>query len=94
MAVSDHRVVGQVGTTIGLGLLFDTLVVRSFMMPSVAAMLGRWFWWPLNVRSRPARHRQRPPSADFDLGDRPTTELPASSLERSTARGAAPYAGE
>jgi len=94
MVVSDHRVVGQVGTTIGLGLLFDTLVVRSFMMPSVAAMLGRWFWWPLNVRSRPARHRQRPPSADFDLGDRPTTELPASSLERSTARGAAPYAGE
>ena len=60
MAVSDLRVVGQVGTTIGLGLLFDTLVVRSFMMPSVAAMLGRWFWWPLNVRSRPARVTQQP----------------------------------
>ena len=53
MVVSDLRVVGQVGTTIGLGLLFDTLVVRSFMMPSIAAMLGRWFWWPLNVRPRP-----------------------------------------
>jgi putative drug exporter of the RND superfamily len=57
MVVSDLRVVGQVGTTIGLGLLFDTLVVRSFMLPSIAAMLGRWFWWPLNVRSRPARVR-------------------------------------
>jgi RND superfamily putative drug exporter len=44
-----------VGTTIGLGLLFDTLIVRSFMMPSVAALLGRWFWWPLNVREHPAR---------------------------------------
>jgi len=55
MVVSDLRVVGQVGTTIGLGLLFDTLVVRAFMMPSVVAMLGRWFWWPLNVRSRPPR---------------------------------------
>ncbi|OMC17415.1 hypothetical protein A5735_07230 [Mycolicibacter heraklionensis] len=55
MLVSDLRVVGQVGTTIGLGLLFDTLVVRSFMMPSMAALLGRWFWWPLNVRERPAR---------------------------------------
>ena len=54
MVVSDLRVVGQVGTTIGLGLLFDTLVVRAFMMPSIVAMLGRWFWWPLNVRSRPA----------------------------------------
>jgi RND superfamily putative drug exporter len=62
MVVSDLRVVGQVGTTIGLGLLFDTLVVRSFMTPSIAALLGRWFWWPQRVRSRPARHRL--PSGD------------------------------
>jgi RND superfamily putative drug exporter len=54
MAVSELRVLGQVGTTIGLGLLFDTLVVRSFMTPSIAALLGRWFWWPLRVRPRPA----------------------------------------
>ena len=62
MVVSDMRAVGQVGTTIGLGLLFDTLVVRSFMMPSIAALLGRWFWWPMNVRSRPARVRHQPVS--------------------------------
>ncbi|MCV7230000.1 RND family transporter [Mycolicibacterium komossense] len=53
MAVSDLIVIGQVGTTIGLGLLFDTLVVRSLMTPSLAALLGRWFWWPLHVRPRP-----------------------------------------
>src|SRR6202040_4284331 len=54
MVVSDLRIIGQVGTTIGLGLLFDTLVVRSFMTPSIAALLGRWFWWPIKVRPRPA----------------------------------------
>jgi RND superfamily putative drug exporter len=54
MAVSDLRIIAQVGTTIGLGLLFDTLVVRSFMTPSIAALLGRWFWWPQAVRPRPA----------------------------------------
>jgi RND superfamily putative drug exporter len=81
MVVSDHRVVGQVGTTIGLGLLFDTLVVRSFMMPSVAALLGRWFWWPLNVRSRPARVSQKPVSRGPGLADRAETELPASSVK-------------
>ena len=54
MAVSDLLVIGQVGTTIGLGLLFDTLIVRSFMTPSIAALLGRWFWWPMRVRTRPA----------------------------------------
>jgi RND superfamily putative drug exporter len=54
MVISDLRIIGQIGTTIGLGLLFDTLVVRSFMTPSIAALLGRWFWWPQTVRPRPA----------------------------------------
>jgi putative drug exporter of the RND superfamily len=53
MVVSDLVVAGQVGTTIGIGLLFDTLVIRSFMTPSIAAMMGRWFWWPQVVRARP-----------------------------------------
>ncbi|OBG40023.1 RND family transporter [Mycobacterium sp. E3198] len=60
MAVSDVRIIGQVGTTIGLGLLFDTLIVRAFMTPSIAALLGRWFWWPIRVRSRPPRPVSRP----------------------------------
>jgi len=52
-AISELTVLAQVGTTIGLGLLFDTLVVRAFMTPAIAALLGRWFWWPQNVRPRP-----------------------------------------
>lgn len=53
MVISELRVAGQVGTTIALGLLFDTLVVRSFMTPSIAALIGRWFWWPQRIRERP-----------------------------------------
>jgi RND superfamily putative drug exporter len=53
MSVSNFITIGQVGTTIGLGLLFDTLVIRSFMTPSLAALLGKWFWWPQHVRPRP-----------------------------------------
>jgi hypothetical protein len=33
------------------------LIVRSFMTPSIAALLGRWFWWPLKVL-RPLGPRQ------------------------------------
>lgn len=73
MAVSELRVLGQVGTTIGLGLLFDTLVVRAFMTPAIAALLGRWFWWPLAVRPRPASAMLRPtgprPAVRALLGD-------------------------
>ena len=60
MVASDLRSIGQAGSTIGLGLLFDTLVVRSLMTPSIAALLGRWFWWPLQVRPRPASYMLRP----------------------------------
>ena len=56
MMVSDLRIIGQIGTTIGLGLLFDTLIVRAFMTPSIAALLGRWFWWP-QLRASPPRQR-------------------------------------
>lgn len=58
MAASDLYSIGQAGSTIGLGLLFDTLIVRSFLTPSIAALLGRWFWWPQNIqrmRSAPTR---------------------------------------
>jgi len=58
MIVSELRVVGQLGMTIGIGLLVDTLIVRSFMTPSIAAALGRWFWWPLNTFRIVDRYRR------------------------------------
>ncbi|SHT02103.1 Probable membrane protein, MmpL [Mycobacteroides abscessus subsp. abscessus] len=86
MAISDLTIIGQVGTTIGLGLLFDTLVVRSFMTPAIATILGRWFWWPLNVRTRPLPPPRTPqpdttppPPAPAPVGAGPdpaTTEFP------------------
>ena len=54
MSVAALTIVAQIGSTIGLGLLFDTLVIRAFMTPSIAALLGKWFWWPQVVRARPA----------------------------------------
>ena len=63
---SDLLVLGQIGTTIALGLLFDTLIVRSFMTPSIAALLGRWFWWPVQVRQRPVPQK---------FGDEDTRQL-------------------
>ena len=56
-AFSDLKVMAQVGTTIALGLLFDTLIVRSFMTPAIAAILGRWFWWPKFVRPEASERR-------------------------------------
>ncbi|MDP9165854.1 MAG: MMPL family transporter [Actinomycetota bacterium] len=59
-AFSDLKVMGQVGTTIALGLLFDTLIVRTFMTPAIAALMGKWFWWPTIVSPKVARYRSGP----------------------------------
>ncbi|WP_264956287.1 MMPL/RND family transporter, partial [Mycobacterium kiyosense] len=55
MLSSDLRSIGQVGSTVCIGLLLDTLVVRSFVVPCLLRIMGPWFWWPTLVRSRPAR---------------------------------------
>jgi RND superfamily putative drug exporter len=71
MVFSELRLIGQGGTTIALGLIFDTLVVRSLMTPSIAALLGRWFWWPMNIGPRLVRHQRR--SSAVGVGVAPPT---------------------
>jgi RND superfamily putative drug exporter len=55
MLGSELRVLGQFGSTVCIGLLLDTLIVRSFVVPCILRLLGPWFWWPTLVRARPLR---------------------------------------
>jgi RND superfamily putative drug exporter len=57
MLSSNLRTIGQVGSTVCIGLLLDTLIVRSFVVPCIVRILGPWFWWPTLVRSRPLPQR-------------------------------------
>ena len=72
MMFSELTVLAQMGSTIAIGLLVDTLIVRSLLMPSIATLLGRWFWWPLVVYPRGDHHfrhlrpKPEPTSEDTD----------------------------
>lgn len=49
-------VLGQLGLIVGLGVLLDTLLVRTVVVPAATALLGDRFWWPSHagrVASRP-----------------------------------------
>lgn len=36
----------QMGVLVGVGVLLDTFLVRTVMVPALALDLGRWTWWP------------------------------------------------
>lgn len=42
-------VLAQIGTVICLGVLLDTLLVRTVLVPALAVLLGDRFWWPRRV---------------------------------------------
>ncbi|MBB5873431.1 RND superfamily putative drug exporter [Allocatelliglobosispora scoriae] len=43
-------VLTQLGIIVGIGVLLDTLLVRTVVVPALALLLGERFWWP----ARPA----------------------------------------
>ncbi|WP_233412028.1 MMPL family transporter [Nucisporomicrobium flavum] len=44
----------QIGVIVGLGVLLDTLLVRTVLVPALATLLGDRFWWPVRPRRREA----------------------------------------
>ncbi|QRY48414.1 RND family transporter [Mycolicibacterium boenickei] len=56
LLASDVKNIGQAGSTICLGLIFDMIVVRLFLVMPLARLLGRWFWWPQRIYRRPSNH--------------------------------------
>ena len=48
IAMTTSPVLGlqETGLAVTFGLLLDTFVVRSLLVPAIAALLGRANWWP------------------------------------------------
>ncbi len=40
----------QVGIVVGLGILLDTFVVRTVVIPALFSLIGRKIWWPSELR--------------------------------------------
>jgi RND superfamily putative drug exporter len=64
----------QLAISIGIGILLDTFLVRTLLVPSVVALLGRWNWWPSPL------FRQRGPTpnpspSEMERGDQDTLPM-------------------
>jgi len=61
MAIAPLRMLLQIGVTVALGVLIDTFIVRSMLVPAITAMFGKWAWWPFHRGSaKPAVVEEAP----------------------------------
>jgi putative drug exporter of the RND superfamily len=61
----------QIGVIVGIGVLLDTLLVRTVLVPALAFLAGERFWWPGRVVGHhrgSVLHRSRPIEADVRTG--------------------------
>lgn len=49
---ADLASLRQMGFATTVGILLDTFVVRTFLVPSIAVLLGRFNWWPSSRAQR------------------------------------------
>jgi putative drug exporter of the RND superfamily len=55
----------ELGTAIALGVLIDTFLVRTLMVPSIVVLCRRWNWWPSPLSRRSAQIAEVPaPTAE------------------------------
>ena len=43
----------ELSLAVALGILLDTIVVRSVLVTALNLDLGRWMWWPSKLAHRP-----------------------------------------
>ncbi|MEN8584061.1 MMPL family transporter [Arthrobacter sp. KBS0703] len=59
----------QLAFIVAFGVLLDTVLVRSLLVPALAYDLGRRIWWPSRLGRGPGRTEQEPfPPADESAG--------------------------
>ncbi len=50
LVTSPLQLLFQVGVVVALGVLIDTFLVRSVLVPALTAFIGEWAWWPFHRR--------------------------------------------
>jgi RND superfamily putative drug exporter len=60
MVASPLTVLFQVGIMVAIGVLIDTFIVRSLLVPAITTILGDAAWWPFGRHDTPPAATSRP----------------------------------
>ena len=61
----------QIGVIVCIGVLIDTLLVRTVIVPAMAFIAGDRFWWP-----------RKPKVTDAEAASAAASEVPATRADR------------
>ncbi|HET8589908.1 MAG TPA: MMPL family transporter, partial [Nakamurella sp.] len=73
LAVLPLLFLAQIAFLVAFGVLLDTLVVRSLLVPALTIEIGRWIWWP----SRLAKGKHERSEVADDRSEDPTVKVEA-----------------
>ncbi len=60
LMTSPLAIMIQVGLVVAIGVLIDTFLVRSLLVPAITTLVGRWAWWPFGRQPAAPGGRARP----------------------------------
>ena len=86
LAVLPLLFLAEIAFIVAFGVLLDTLVVRSLLVPALAVDLGRWTWWPGRVGRGDAGTGDADAAGDAGAGEAGAGGVGAGRDTRATAK--------
>ncbi len=66
-----------IGFGLAAGILMDTFLVRSLLVPSTVVLLGRWNWWPSSLSQDEIQYRGEPSPVTMSSSSPATESAPS-----------------
>ncbi len=88
LTATGNTQIVEIGVGLAAGILLDTFLVRTLLVPSAVVLLGRWNWWPSRLSHEDRDHGSLVPGPDWGVRPPNGAVRPAgSSCEPSTVSG-------
>jgi hypothetical protein len=68
LTATGNAQIVEIGVGLAAGILLDTFVVRTLLVPSVAVLFGRWNWWPSRLAQTDRDHGSALPDLEWMIG--------------------------